>query len=154
MTDGDDLLDKADALIRRRRIFIAGAGGAASENTPAEPGQGPSSAAEADDVPVLTRVVTDAVISGTENPQTIPPDRIEALARELLFDRLPAQREALADELAAWLDTDLSQVVLRVMDGITDQMVAQVTAEARSILLPRLQAALEAEEHHGTRQEL
>ncbi|WIM05505.1 MAG: hypothetical protein OHM77_12605 [Candidatus Nitricoxidivorans perseverans] len=135
MSDGDDLLDKADALIRRHRTSIAGAGGG-----------------DGDDIPLLTHVVADPPALGAA--RELLSDRIESLAREPLFDRLPAQRQSLADELVAWLDTELPQVVMRVMDGVTDHMVAQVTAEARSALLPRLQAALEAEEHHGTRQEL
>lgn len=114
MSDADDLLDRADALIRRQRMSVAGAVGG-----------------EVDDIPLLTQVVAGAVL----------PD-------------MESRRQAMADELAAWLDTELPQVVMRVMDGVTDHMVAQVTAEARSALLPRLQAALEAEEHHGTRQEL
>lgn len=144
MSEGDDLLDKADALIHRRRIFIVGAGGGIVPSDEPDRPDLPDEA-ETDDVPVLTQVVTGAAVPETGNSQAIPPDRVESLARELLFDRLPAQRQALADELAAWLDAELPQVVMRVMDGITDHMVAQVTAEARSALLPRLQAALEAE---------
>lgn len=109
-----------------------------------------------DDVPILTQVVAGTLLPEADKaPQPIPPDRVEARARELLFDRLPVQRQALADEMAAWLDAELPRIVQRVMEDVTGQLVAQVTAEARSTLLPHLQAALEAEEKHdGTRQEL
>ena len=65
------------------------------------------------------------------------------MARELLFDRLPRQRQALAEELSAWLDDELPQIVLRVLDGVTDQLIEQVTAEARAALLPKLQMVIE-----------
>lgn len=133
MADHDDILHQADRLMKRHRVFVA-AGAKAPEPEAA--------AADSEELPVLTEVVE-------ENPAAVPPvlapDRIEALARELLFDRLPVQRQAIADELAAWLDGELPQVVMRVLDGLTDQLVAQVTLEARAALLPRLQAAIEAE---------
>lgn len=138
MADGDELLDKADALMRRRRVFLAGGASSVVESDTA--------AADIDDLPVLTEVVAGLAVAEDSAPvPAIPPDRIESLARELLFERLPAQRQALADELAAWLDAELPPIVLRVLDGVTDHLVAQVTAEARAALLPRLQAALEAE---------
>jgi hypothetical protein len=121
----DDLMEKADALMRRRRVFVAGAPEQKSllgEN-------------EGDDVPVLTDVVDPAAQRAAPGPDSTPDD--------LLFDRVTGQRTALAEELAAWLDTELPRVVMAVLDGVTDQIVAKVTEEARAALLPRLQAALE-----------
>jgi hypothetical protein len=134
MDKTDDVLQQANKLMLRHRSFVAGA---ATEPPPAE----------TDDLPVLTEVVDAGSAPVAEEPATapLPPDRIEALARELLFDRLPVQREALANEMSAWLDQELPQVVMRVLDGLADQMIAQVTAEARAALLPRMQAALEEE---------
>jgi hypothetical protein len=122
----DDVLDKADALMRRHRVFVAGA--PQQPSLLAEP--------ESEDIPVLTEVV-DATA-------TMPPtEDVDAKLQDLLAERLAAQRQLLADELAAWLDTELPRLVMFVLDGVTDQLVAQVTAEARAALLPRLQAALE-----------
>jgi hypothetical protein len=115
------------------------------------PATPPTPAVDSDDLPVLTEVVdgsADLLVAGMPSdsaPPILAPERIDALAREMLFERLPVQRQALADELTSWLDGELPQVIMRVLDGITDQLVAQVTAEARAALLPRLQAALEAE---------
>ena len=97
-----------------------------------------------DELPVLTDVIT-ASPAPPEPPLAaiLPPDCVEALARELLFDRLPRQRQALAEELTAWLDDELPQIVLRVLDGVTDQLIEQVTAEARAALLPKLQMVIE-----------
>lgn len=136
MDDNRDLLVQADKLMRRHRVFLAGA--TAPATTPAE---------EVEDLPVLTEVVQPAE-SGPIEPQAVAavaPEQIEARARELFFERLPQQREALAAELAAWVDAELPQVVIRALDGMTDQLIAQVTAEARNVLLPRLQATLEDE---------
>lgn len=126
----DDLLGKADALMRRHRVFVAGA--PQQQNLLRE--------AESDDLPVLTEVV-DANAA-----QAAAVADLEARMREMLFEHLAVQRAALGEELAAWLDTELPRVVMSVLDGVTDQIVAQVTAEARAALLPRLQSALEAEE--------
>jgi hypothetical protein len=45
--------------------------------------------------------------------------------------------------LALWLDEQLPQLVMRVLDGVTDQLVAQINTQARMTLLPKLQAALD-----------
>jgi len=143
--DGDSILQKANNLMQRHRVFVAGA----FRHTAASEAK-----AENDDLPVLTEVVTgitdesatpQAIEQAIADSRQIAPERVEALARELLFERLPTQRQALADELVSWLDHELPLVVMRVLDGITDQLVIQVTAEARAALLPRLQAALDTE---------
>jgi ABC-type glycerol-3-phosphate transport system substrate-binding protein len=115
----EDPLEKANALMRRRRVFVAGA--PEQKSLLGED--------ESDGLPVLMDIV-DATAAAEADPQ---------------YARLAAQREALADALATWLDTELPSIVTAVVDGLTDQIVAQVTAEARAALLPRLQEALEAE---------
>lgn len=127
MAADDDLIVKVDSLMRRR-VFVAGG----------------AQVAEVDDLPVLTEIVTAPFVAPAgERP--VSSERIEALVRERLFERLPDQRQALAEELGTWLDRELPQVVMRVLDGLTDLMVAQVTEEARAALLPRLQTVLEIE---------
>jgi cell wall assembly regulator SMI1 len=74
-----------------------------------------------------------------------PPVRdIEDVLHERLAAALPQQRELLRRELATWLDEQLPQLVMRVLDGVSDQLVAQINTQARMTLLPKLQAALEA----------
>lgn len=145
LEDGDSILRRANSLMQRHRVFLAGAFRQASAS---------EAKAAGDDLPVLTEIVTDTAGTADAQPATeraiedgrpIAPERVEALARELLFERLPVQRQALAEELTAWLDNELPQVIMRVLDGVTDQLVTQVTAEARAALLPRLQAAIESE---------
>lgn len=119
MSDDNDVLQKADALMRRHRVFVAGATGAKE-----------SVADAPDDVPVLTEIVDPDSVVGTPGVQT-PVD-------------LAQLREALAFELEAWLDEELPRHVMRVLDGITDQMIGHLSQQARAELLPRLQATAQS----------
>lgn len=125
----DNVIDKADSLMRRHRAFAGGEAGA----TGAAPAKMPE-----DDLPVLTEVVGEATAA------TPAVRDIEELLRERLAAALPQQRELLRRELATWLDEQLPQLVMRVLDGVSDQLVAQINTQARMTLLPKLQAALEA----------
>lgn len=119
----DDLMQKADALMRRHRVFVAGvAENAATAEAPLP-----------EDVPVLTEVVSpDTVLAA------VPPIQTSV--------DIAALRGALAFELETWLDEELPQHVMRVLDGVTDQLIAQLSLKARSDLLPRLQGILKSAE--------
>lgn len=124
VADSDDVLQKADAFMRRHRVFVAGAAAPAAEEPVPE-----QTAAEDDaDIPVLTEVVV-AEPAAAPAATTIDPAELKT---------------ALAAELDAWLDEQLPAHVMRVLDGITDQMIGQVSEKVRSELLPRLQERLEA----------
>lgn len=110
----DDLLQKADALMRRRRIFVAGAA-----TTDAAPESD-------DDVPLLTEIVA---------PDGLPETTSATVD-------VAAMRAALVAELESWLDESLPAHVQRVLDGVTDQLIIQLSARAREELLPRLQGLL------------
>jgi hypothetical protein len=133
----DDILDKADSLMRRHRAFVAG-------DSPA-PGTARAAAlSEAEDLPVLTEVVGDTESSTAPTPSAVTD--IDALLRDRISALQPHQRELLRRELATWLDEQLPQLVMRVLDGVTDQLVAQINTQARVSLLPKLQAVLEYSE--------
>lgn len=134
MADSEDILQKADTLMRRHRVFVAG-----GEPLPPAEGSGPI-----EDIPVLTEVV-EAPATSLTIPVGIDSKVIEGFVNERLAALFPARREMLARELENWLDEQLPQIVMRLFDGITDQLLAQVSRQARSALLPRLQSALEAE---------
>ncbi|HEX8987764.1 MAG TPA: hypothetical protein VF816_07375 [Rhodocyclaceae bacterium] len=122
MADGnDDLLHKADALMRRHRVFVAGANDAAFADAAA-----PADGAD-DDVPVLTEIVA--------------AEAVPAAGRTRAVD-VAALRAALAAELETWLDAELPTHVQRVLDGVTDQLILQLSDKARTELLPRLQSLL------------
>ncbi|HUW39348.1 MAG TPA: hypothetical protein VMV91_18655 [Rhodocyclaceae bacterium] len=125
MNDDDPLLDQADALMRRHRVFVAGA------TAPTEP----ALVEESDDLPLLTDIVA-------AEPPPVAVDA-EAIGADIDFDRhLAERRAALGLALEKWLDEQLPQLVIRAMDGITDHLVAQITRRARGELLPRLDAIL------------
>ncbi len=82
-----------------------------------------------DDVPVLTEVVDLA-------PITPAAPLMDASALQA------AIQAAVARELDNWLDLTLPDIVLRVLDGVADQMILQVGDQARKDLLPWLQKAV------------
>ncbi|OHC69869.1 MAG: hypothetical protein A3H93_12840 [Rhodocyclales bacterium RIFCSPLOWO2_02_FULL_63_24] len=111
-----DLLRKADALIRRTRVFVAGS--ASSVAAPAMPAD--------DDLPILTDIVTERDVALA----TAPPHMQQHL-------------DALREELSRWLDQELPQAVLKVTDGLADQLMGELTHQAEKNLLPRLIARLD-----------
>lgn len=110
-----DLLRKADALIRRTRVYVAGSPTLTEQPTAAD-----------DDLPVLTDIVTEHEAALA----TAPPH----LQRHL---------DALREELSRWLDQELPQAVLKVTDGLADQLMGELTHQAETKLLPRLIARLD-----------
>lgn len=84
-----------------------------------------------EDIPVLTEVVDLLTGNIAESVDSTPDIQAE-------------MRAALARELEAWLDEKLPEAVLRVLDGLSDQMISQVAAQARLELLPRLKSTLES----------
>lgn len=152
MVTDDNLIDQANKLMRRR-VFVASGAQSPAPPPPApmivEPPVIEPPAIESDDLPVLTEVFVpppELPPVELEPPEPlIPQEMIDARAMELLQAQLPFQRQAVADELAEWLDTELPQVVMRVLDGVTDQIISQVTEEARAVLVPRMKDALEAD---------
>jgi hypothetical protein len=113
--DTEDVLRKADALIRRTRVFVAGASPVPASAPPAE-----------DDLPVLTDVVTEREAALA----TAPP-------------HMQWHLDALREELSRWLEQELPQAVLKVTDGLADQLMGELTEQAEKKLLPRLIARLD-----------
>ncbi|MCK9388030.1 MAG: hypothetical protein M0Q22_06515 [Sulfuritalea sp.] len=116
--DTADLLSKADALIQRNRVFVADSSAQAILETPAPPHE--------DDLPVLTDIVTEHEAALA----TAPPH----MQRHL---------DALREELSRWLDQELPHAVLKVTDGLADQLMGELTHQAEKNLLPRLIARLD-----------
>jgi enolase len=110
-----DLLRKADALIGRSRIYVAGSSARTAQVTPSE-----------DDLPVLTDIVTEHEAALA----TAPPHMQQHL-------------DALRQELSRWLDQELPHAVLKVTDGLADQLMGELTDQAEKKLLPRLIARLD-----------
>lgn len=110
-----DVLRKADALIRRTRVFVAGSSAPAIQPAPAD-----------DDLPILTDIVTEHEAALA----TAPPHMQQHL-------------DALREELSRWLEQELPDAVLKVTDGLADQLMGELTDQAEKNLLPRLIARLD-----------
>jgi hypothetical protein len=142
------LLDQADALMRRRS-FVARSG---SEPHDPEEQTEVADACSVEDVPVLTDVVNEPILApATDNPcgETASTEsearvalRIELALRQRVSQLLMDRQALLAQEIEAWLDEQMPQLVIRAMDGITDHLVALLANRAKDELLPRLEAAL------------
>ena len=110
-----DLLQKADALIRRTRVFVARSSPQATERPSRD-----------EDLPILTDIVTEDEAALA----TAPPHMQQHL-------------DALREELSRWLDQELPEAVLKVTDGLADQLMGELTHQAEKKLLPRLIARLD-----------
>ncbi|TRZ90580.1 MAG: hypothetical protein D4R84_16020 [Rhodocyclaceae bacterium] len=113
----ENLVRKADALIRRTRVFVAGS---------PTPAPATEAAPSDDDLPVLTDIVTEHEAALA----TAPPHMQQHL-------------DALREELSRWLDEELPHAVLKVTDGLADQLMGELTHQAEKNLLPRLIARLD-----------
>ena len=117
----DDLLGKADRLMRRHRSFVVSA----------SPAPAPAAADVNDDLPVLTEVVVTAGDQARRDENALQMRLAEHLARE---------RALMVAEFERWLDEQLPQVVISAMDGVAEKLLALVAKRAQAELLPRLRA--------------
>jgi hypothetical protein len=126
MEDADPLLEKADALMQRIRGAVGPTG-------------------SADDVPVLTEVVAseDAAVPVPAEPASpvIDEAHLQQLVNQRLALLLPTLRRQLAQELDAWFDQQLPQIVMSLLDGFTDRLIGQISVQVRGDLMTWLQTA-------------
>jgi len=128
MTQPRDVVDRIDSLVNRKRVFVAGAGTAAANR----------SAAEDEDIPMLTEVVDISEVS-SDAPTSVAHPPIEPLldAVTLEFASQLQQRFAqelpdLIDEATERLKIELQQTVHR----ITDQTLRDFVAKRQQLPLP------------------
>ena len=138
----DQLLDQADALMRRRS-FVAGAKAVTAPSDIEPPAT--EEAIDQDVLaafPVLTEVIAEAEVAAEAPPLPARPD---TLAVEALVEQRMREHQAQVNgEIEAWLDEHLPRLVNSAMDGITDYLVSELREHARAELLPRLQATLQS----------
>lgn len=113
--DTSAVLAKADALIRRRRVFVAGK---------------PASVPAADDsgdieIPVLTEIV-ELEPEAEPPPTEIPPELIEQ------------QNAYVLAAIESWLDKQLPQAVTSVLDRLSLRLIDDLERQIRDDLLPGL----------------
>lgn len=136
MSDDPIPSTEANWPIQRRRVFIA-----SSVNSPTNAPTSPAEAApeivfdavgqdvrdDEDDLPLLTEVVTGPLPVATLTNQ--------------------AQLDAVHQELARWLAEELPEAILKVTDGVADQLMKELTDQAERQLLPRLLSRLTLQQH-------
>lgn len=111
--DTDAVLAKADALIRRRRVFVAGK---------QLPGAAPLGEAE---IPILTDIVDPAASEAPRVPE-VPPELIER------------QNAYVLAAIESWLDRQLPQAVTSVLDRLSLRLIDDLEHQIRTELLPGL----------------
>lgn len=125
MAHEDDVIDQADALMRRHRSFVARAPEPETAAVPsAEDAANNADDMDDVDIPLLTEIVA----ADGPGPQTL----------DALLDGL---RDDLSDELSAWL----VEVLPAAVANASQQILAELEAKARNTLLPRLQEIVEAQ---------
>ena len=112
------VISQADALMRRHRVFVAGA----------------EVANPADDLPVLTEVVDD-----TDFGTKIHANNIDALRA--------SQRAAISTALDKWLATELPLAIQTLADSLTEHLLVTLKARAKAELFERLVKELDSSSH-------
>lgn len=127
----DDLLGKADALIRRHRVFLAG-------------GQVPAPLEE--ELPLLTDVVDAAQFAPPpEAPPPPPgpsPQALEQAARARLDALLDALQPELKRSMEQWMEELLPRLLARELHEAADRMLAEIGQRFEADMLPRLAQTL------------
>lgn len=143
----DPLLDKADALMQRHTPDTDHHMAPVAEALLDIDEEIVDVNTDADDVPLLTDVVDHPAMhsemadapTGLTTPASFPEEETSRQESPALN---ADQQTRLAHELESWLDEQMPQLVIRLMDGMTDQLVAQLTQHTRDELLPRLKSVL------------
>ncbi len=149
MIPSDNLTSRADALMRKRRSFVAKATlrntpaeviafAPPAETAPAAPAHAPilevAAPAPEDDLPVLTEVVDPALVS-PEVPEPPDPEAIRANLEELLSGELAQALEArLLEEIPALVASLQAE-----LGGLLEQRLTAVAAATVQDFLTRHQ---------------
>ena len=117
MSEPDDVLGKADALMRRHRSFVAG---------------GKPVAADEDDIPVLT--------------DEVELDEAEAAAAAAVEQRLQEIVNRLEPEIARrvqeWLAAELPHIVARELGALGPRLIQSAHQSLEQALMPELSRLL------------
>lgn len=130
MTPPDKLIERADSLMQRKRVFVAGAPPAPLKSEPATP--------DDDDLPILTEIVDISEVSGDAPTAAArqPFDPLaDAVTREFalqLQQRFASELPELIDQATAKLSIELQQAVQR----IAEQCLRDFAAQRRQLPLP------------------
>ncbi|AJP47812.1 hypothetical protein PG1C_03710 [Rugosibacter aromaticivorans] len=126
------LLADADKLIQRRRVFIA---------SPSQPVSPPVVETGIETVSHVEPTPHIAEHATADHDLPLLTERVTA-PEPALADLQASQRDAVQKELAHWLEQELPATILKVTDGIADQLLGELTRKAEEHLLPSLMAHL------------
>jgi hypothetical protein len=118
MPTDDDLIERADTLMRRYRSFVA----RPTDTQPEQPGQ--SLPSKDDEIPLLTEII---------DAHAIHRQNVEAI--------LDALRDEVESEVSAWLVDVLPAAVANASQQILDEL----DAKARNTLMARLQTLIDTQ---------
>lgn len=116
----EDVFGKADALMKRRRAFVA----AGAQATPAPP---------PDDVPVLTEVV-DPHAAAPEFPSAPSGGPDAKILAESMREALAPLPPDIARAVEGWLAATLPRLVARQLEGVSEHVAQEVGAALRDSL--------------------
>lgn len=124
----NSVLQAADALMRRhRRVFVAGA---AAETTPAAATTAePTALTDADDIPVLTDAVDDLAAPAIQAVR-------EDIAKHI-HAAVTASEAELTQALERWIEAYLPKMLAHALDGVAEQLRAEIAAKLRAEILNR-----------------
>ncbi|MDO8314083.1 MAG: hypothetical protein Q7T00_02395 [Rugosibacter sp.] len=145
LTPPDDtakVLADADQLIQRRRVFIASPSLHASSPMPTHV---PAHFFEAESEAAVEHTIETAPIApaahlvadDADHDLPLLTEKVTSLAPSLA-DIQAAQRDAVQKELTCWLEQELPLAILKITDGIADQLLGELTRKAQEHLLPNL----------------
>lgn len=140
--DTAKLLADADKLIQRRRVFIASPSPRASPPMPAHFFEATSEAAVERTIETAS-IVPAAHLAEDDADHDLPllTEKVTSLAPSLA-DIQASQRDAVQKELTCWLEQELPLAILKITDGIADQLLGELTRKAEEHLLPNLMTHL------------
>lgn len=130
MTPADKLIDRADSLMQRKRVFVAGAPQATTTNELAT--------SDDEDLPILTEIVDISEVSGDTPNATARPlldPLADAVTQEFalqLQQHFASELPGLIDQATAKLASELQQTVQR----IAEQCLRDFVAQRRQLALP------------------
>ncbi|MCK0512508.1 hypothetical protein [Aromatoleum buckelii] len=126
----DELLDKADALLRRHK----------GAELP-EPDE--FVVLDDDELPVLTDIVDPSELERLELAEPRPaaavvPDEPVPIAASELAEQLVSLDATISREVETWFATELPQLLSRELDKLADRLRVETLAHLRATLLPAL----------------
>ncbi len=144
----DELLDQADALLRRHRGAEQGAAR-------------PRAALDDEDLPILTDVVDDLELvqepatAGAQSPGATEPASAPAAERAAAAAPIrpgEAQKDleqALLREVESWITSEMPRILARELDQLGERLREEMLAHLQSTLAPRLSGRQAADLRSG-----